>query len=547
MRAWNLFVLLSLALAGAFACAWLRELRFPRAAALVGGIAFAAAPYRVVQSRGHLLGATALLLPLALFAFERALRTRRQGWWWLSRVALASIPLSGQVHLALGAIPFAVLYAVCRTRAWRPLVETAVGAVAAVLAGVLIRRTVISGSIDSGGRSLREVGVYSADWSDFASRGVRHGAESFVFLGWATPIIALLALALLAWTRRYGLALALGLGALVPMLLALGTTTPVYGWLWHALPPLRYPRVPERMMPIANLAVAALVAFALAVALRFVRGRLVWLVAGIAAAAVLADTHVRVFHPTAAGTGNRAYAAVRSLPAGRMLELPVFLPDIHYGSVYAGYTTQTRRQRPAGYSTTAPVAADVLVRRLRPLSCGDWTTDAPSLLPGLRVAAITLHRGLYVENPLVDDTAWFAWRGLVDNGWKPLATDGAVTAFAQGASTAAPPFREPRRSTLHFCIGWYRPDDAGRQMADSHASVWASGPGTVRLFVRSPAPLDVKISVDGHLRRLLHVQALVELRVTIGDSWHLLSFDAGRLPIVGTRPRGMRIVAYAVP
>ena len=44
------------ALAGLLACAWLRELGLARAPALVGGLAFAIAPYRVAQSVGHLLG-----------------------------------------------------------------------------------------------------------------------------------------------------------------------------------------------------------------------------------------------------------------------------------------------------------------------------------------------------------------------------------------------------------------------------------------------------------------------------------------------------------
>ena len=48
-----------------------------------------------------------MLLPLALYGVER----RRT---WLAAAALASIPLSGQVHLALGAIPFVLVYALAR-------------------------------------------------------------------------------------------------------------------------------------------------------------------------------------------------------------------------------------------------------------------------------------------------------------------------------------------------------------------------------------------------------------------------------------------------
>ena len=190
MLAWNLFTLVCLFGAGALALLWLRELGLSRFAAAAGGLVYEIAPYRLVQSRGHLLGPISLLLPLALWAFERARKTGDQRWWWASRAALVSIPLSGQVHLALGAIPFYVLYGICRSREARVVFETVLGAVAAVLAGVLIDQTVINGSIDEGGRSLKEVNVYSATGIDFVSRHVGGNAEAFVFLGWLTPLLA---------------------------------------------------------------------------------------------------------------------------------------------------------------------------------------------------------------------------------------------------------------------------------------------------------------------------------------------------------------------
>ncbi|HZO63118.1 MAG TPA: hypothetical protein VFB35_09080, partial [Gaiellaceae bacterium] len=367
--AWNVFTLLCLFAAGVLAMLWLLELELSLPAAAAGGLAFEIAPYRVMQSRGHLLGPTSLLLALALWAFERAHRSGRWGWWALSWAALASIPLSGQVHLALGAIPFYALYAGCRTLARRDLVAAGVGVVAAVAAGLLIRETVIAGSIDSGGRSLGEVRFYSATGVDFLSRHTRHGVEAFVFLGWLTPLLAIAGLVLLAVSRRHGLALVLGVGAVVPILLALGTHFPLYSTIWHHFPPLRYPRVPERLMPIACLCLAALLAFAVDWALeRPEAARVPPLALGAVVAVVLvADLHVRAFHGSAADTSNAAYAAVKSAPPGRLVEVPVFTPDIHYGSVYQHYEQQVLRERPLGYSTTAPREADVVARHLQPL------------------------------------------------------------------------------------------------------------------------------------------------------------------------------------
>ncbi len=72
--AWNAFLLLTYVGAGLATFFWLRELDVPRAAALVGGLVFALAPYRAAQlSAGHMLAPVSLLLPLALWALERRL------------------------------------------------------------------------------------------------------------------------------------------------------------------------------------------------------------------------------------------------------------------------------------------------------------------------------------------------------------------------------------------------------------------------------------------------------------------------------------------
>src|SRR4029078_1189378 len=97
-----------------------------------------------------------------------------------------------------------------------------------------------------------------------APRHTRHALESFVFLGWVTPLLALAGLVVLVRARRWWLVAVLAVGALVAMLLALGTHLPPHSNLWHHVPPLRYPRVPERFMPVACLALAALAAVAVA-------------------------------------------------------------------------------------------------------------------------------------------------------------------------------------------------------------------------------------------------------------------------------------------
>jgi hypothetical protein len=449
---WNVLQLVVYMLAGLFACAWLRELGLPRGPALAGGLVFAIAPYRVQQSVGHLLGPISILLPLSLWAFER-------GWLWLYAVALASIPLSGQVHIALGAIPFALAYALVRRRDRRAVVAAVAGCALAIGAGLLVRETLIKGSTEAGGRKLAEITRYSAHVGDFLSRSLDPGrSEQFVFLGWLTPLLALAGLVLLLHARRYGLAALLAVGVVVPVVLALGTNTPIYEPLWHALPPFRFPRVPERLLPISCLCIAALVAFALACA----RGAVVAVVIVL----LFVDLHVHVYRESAVGHPDRV--AYRG--PGRVLELPIFDPSVHYGSVYLWYDTSSHRQRPSGYSTTAPRVAKRTADRLQRLNCGDWSDDTAGLLDRLGVRAIAFHLGLYK-----DDTAWFALQALAGHGWNVQRMAGTVFLLERRPVRSIEVLPAPNPSVPVFCQGWYGDTGNGRYMSETHAPFWVHG------------------------------------------------------------------------
>jgi hypothetical protein len=502
---WNVLQVLFYGLAGLAACAWLREVGLPRGPALAGGLAFTIAPYRVGQSVGHLLGPISILIPLSLWAFERG---RRGSRWWLAlaAAALASIPLSGQVHLALGAIPFFLAYAFCRTGDRRLLLGAVAAAAAAIGVGLVVRQTVIERSTQSGGRSLSEISYYSARVGDFVSRHLDHSrSEQFVFLGWATPLVALAGLILLIRARRYSLAAILGLGALAPIVLALGTRTPIYATLWHALPPFRFPRVPERLLPIACLCIAALFAYAVAQSRRTV-------VSALAVALLFVDLHAQVYGKSAAGDPGAIPSA-----EGRLLELPIFDPGVHYGSVYLWYDTAAHRQRPGGYSTTAPKQAKLVADRLERLNCGDWTGDMAGALERLGVGAIALHGGLYVGNPAVPSTGWFASRGLFAHGWQIRRTAGPVWLFERGGLAIATKRVEPARSRPIFCQGWFGDTGSGRYMSDTHAPFWIYGSGKLRLEF-GPSPLPRRVKIDG--RRGLELGRA---------GWHLVTVDVPRL------------------
>jgi hypothetical protein len=442
--AWNVLLLLMFVLAGVATYAWLRALDLPVAAAIVGGLAFELAPYRLAQSGGHLLGWAAVFLPLALLAIERSRAApsgrARHAWGALAALALVSVPLSGQVHLALGAIPFVLAYAAVRFRPV-PFTWAAAGALVAVGAGLLVNTLVISDSTESGGRSLAEVEVYQASWDDFVDRTRNGGLEQFVHLGWLVPVLALAGLAVLA-RRRPWLAVLLGLAVVLPVLLALGTNTPVYEAARTVFPPLRYPRVPGRLLPIADLALAGLTAVAAAAILHRLLARAAVAAAVALVVLVAADLTVWPLSPTAADPENGAYAA---LPAGRILELPI--TESVFGSPYLYYVMQEPRERPGGYASARPKEQAAFNARWKRLNCGDWRTGDDDELARLGIRSILLHRGLY-DFRRESLGAQFAVTGLDKNGWRPVAIDGRITLFVRGENPG-PPLRAPSQGVCN--------------------------------------------------------------------------------------------------
>ena len=322
-------------------------------------------PYRVGQSTGHLLGLIAFLLPAMLLALER----RR---FVLAALALAALPLSGQLHLALGAIPLALGYAWARLpRAdwWK----AGAGAAGAIAAGLLVQRWAVAGSIGTG-RSFDQVDRYSAELSDFVTRGVGSGVEELVFVGWLTPLVALVGL--VATRRRRGLATVLGLSVLLPCLLALGANLPRYETLWHRLPGLDATRVPERFMPIACLALAALVALGIDhLATLGVNHRVpTALVACVAVVVLAVDLRVAVFGAVSADRPARRMP--RSGGTGGCSSCRSSAPT----SISGARTSRTRARAPGSVRRATP-------RSPRPAPSGSRASSGVS-----RAATASSHR-----------------------------------------------------------------------------------------------------------------------------------------------------------
>jgi hypothetical protein len=528
--AWNLLLLAVTFAAGLFAYLWLRELGLPPLAAALGGIAFELAPYRLLQSGGHLLGWAAVFVPFGLWAFERSRRAGSQRaahlWGAVAALGVVSIPLSGQLHLALGALPFVAVYAALRYR--RPASLWAWGgALAGAAAGLLAETVIISGSTESEGRTLAEVAFYSADPADVLSRWRLHGPERFVYLGWLLPVLAVAGLVVLA-RRRPGLAILLGVAALLPALLALGTNLPLYETLRDAFPPLRYPRVPGRFLPLANLALAALAAVAAAALLARFEGRRRAVVAALVLALVAADLLVFPLRSSEADPGNEAYAALAGSPHGRVLELPIFQRGKgQFGSVYQYYTLQAQRERPTGYAL-APEEAFEFTDRFNRLECGAWLQGDREELEQLGIRDLVWHGGLYAQSKTPG--AWFGWEGLRRSGLGVAAGDSVVSLWGPAPGAGRVPVEEPDRGEPFLCDGW---EDGA--LALQEGALWLYGSGTAELQLEAPAPTLVSVFADARAVEPVLVGDRTTITVELPNAgWH---------PFVVRAAPGLRLVA----
>jgi hypothetical protein len=323
--------------------------------------------------------------------------------------------------------------------------------------------------------------------------------EQFVYVGWLTALLAIAGVVLLARSRHW-LAAVLAIAAVVPLLLSLGTNLPGYAELHGNFAPLRFTRVPGRFMPIADLAIAALAAFAVAVLLARVPRRRFAIAAAALVALVAADLLVFPLRGSTADQDNAAYADLAGAGAGRVLEFPVFRPGEGAGSAYYVYELQAPRERPTGYSTVAPREAYEVADELARLDCGIWLPGDEARLQNLEVNFVALHLGLYerVEN----DAAWFAWTELETHGFGPIASNQTVTLFGRDRSSSdGPPFSEPSRSKSVHCYA--TADQAG-------AWVWAGGDTELTLGGSSEAT----VWIDGELH------AANEPFSIVGRGWH---------------------------
>ena len=372
-------------------------LALPPGAAAIGGLAFAIAPYRLAQSGAHLLGLDRH--PHA--ARPARLRARAGGRAHAGRARLGRAErrcdrLDPALRAAAPGARRDSVHGRLRRRARRrPLAAAwaAGGLVAAVGVGLAIHLTIVRDSAESEGRSLAEVGEFSGGLGrprqPLAAR--RAGAVRLRRLAPSR-----------ARGRRRRPALG-GAARALAVILGDGCVRAA-----HCSPSGRTSRSTSgsgtSSRRCASRGCRAAHADRRPGARRARRRRRgahrgrVGPARGCGAgrarsSLVAADLLVFPLDAAAADPGNAAYAALRDEPEGRVLELPLFEPGIHYGSVYDYYQLQAPRERPGGYSTLVPQPAfDFYFLRNR-LSCGVWLPGDEETLDAHRHPLRHLPRG----------------------------------------------------------------------------------------------------------------------------------------------------------
>jgi hypothetical protein len=346
---YNLAFLASFALSGAGMYLLARALTGRRDAALVAALVYACQPFRI-SHMAHLQWLMTGWLPLGLWALHRYFVSGAWRHLLLSTMAFLVQALTAVYFTYFALLPILVV-GIAEWRRARP----PTGRLALHLAGAAILAAAVTLPVARGYYQVRElngltrtaedVADHSADVGDYFSAPPRlrlwkhlgrGRGEHELFPGFAALLLAAIAVlwqrdaAVLTYATLAAIAFVLSLGA-APAAWghSLGRWGP-YGWLLAVVPGLDGLRAPARLAVIVQLGLAALSAFGASHLIDRLSG--VRRYGGGIAVALLSVTIVAegwaapiptlAFDRRGDPRDHDAYAYVRSLPAGAVLELP---------------------------------------------------------------------------------------------------------------------------------------------------------------------------------------------------------------------------------
>jgi hypothetical protein len=373
---YNLTLLAAFVASGVAAYALVRHLTGSTAGAVLGGLVFAFAPYRM-EHFDHLELQFAFWIPLAALAWHQA--ADRAGLTDHLKVgALAAGQALSSIYYGIFlATWLCFITALWHIRAPRRAVRAIVWSMALPLAVMAIYSVPYQKSHEAvGDRKRSEVAEYSARPSDFLSAPAGNwlyggtaqwGAnERHLFPGAVALVLSVLGLWCAASDHRLRIHAA---GLAFSLVLTLGFNAGLYSLLYDWVPPFRGLRVPARAGILVLLGIAVLAGAGFARVLGRVRSRTLRSVAAVVVIGACAAEYRT--SPALVAVDPRPtalYATLRDMPDAVVFEWPVTVPsrlDVMHDVHYMYRSTEHWRPLLNGYSGNYPRSYIELLNEMR--------------------------------------------------------------------------------------------------------------------------------------------------------------------------------------
>jgi hypothetical protein len=374
--AYNLLFLSGFALSGAAMFLLVRSLTGRTGAALLSGFIFAFLPFRYMHYP-HLELQMAQWMPLCLWALHRTVRHGRIRDGLLTGLFLALQSLSSWYYgiflcTFMAPVGLALLIAERGPRAVAALRALAAGGVLAALLIAPMAAPYFAARENVGERPEAEIRFYSATARNYLAAHPQNvlfgkrtahlgGQERELFMGFAVPLIALVAL----WPPLSAARIAYALGLVLAFEVSLGFNGMLYPWLHEHVLPYRGLRVPARMAMVVGLGLAILAGFGAARISSVVRGRRATAAVGICLAlAVAAEYYSVPMLKSVSASPPAIYDVLPEQSSNVLLELPLLRPDISLEPIYMYFSTFHWNALVNGYSGFSPPSYERLWEHL---------------------------------------------------------------------------------------------------------------------------------------------------------------------------------------
>ena len=333
-----------------------RRLGVTSAGATIASLAFAFAPFRLIQA-GHFGTYLGFFPPLILYLADRALRDERHNvrWAWGCVLAYISMIAGGELHIVLYSTAIFVTFVAVRCigvprerlRALLP-VAVVLAVCSALALGVVYREILTPASKNPNAVNINLAPSYAPRIANLFHP--RHGTEQYDYPGITIALLAFIAFIASLRSAKYRI-LALWLVALIAIAYIVAMA-PAWGpafRVFKQLPLSGFIRVPGRILLISSLAFALLAGIGVSV---LEHKWSPWVVLPIVFVLVVADVHLAAGAFVYTTAGHDELASVPKDAA--VMDLPPFPPFHHGSSRYMLDLTRHPGPRANGYDVLAP-------------------------------------------------------------------------------------------------------------------------------------------------------------------------------------------------